>query len=303
MLLLSFKDLGNPRLGVKISSGVIDVAAAQTALGVGPRDLRAPETMEDLLADGRSGLDALAGLVESAAALGPDQPWLLAESELSLAPCVPNPGKIICIGLNYRRHAAETGKAVPTTPLLFSKFSSALAACSEPIPLPAVAHEYDYEGELGVVIGRRARYVSEEDALSYVLGYCNANDVSARDLQNRTSQYLLGKTLDKFFPVGPYVVTSDEVGDPQALRIRCWLNDELRQDSNTSDMIFGVAQLVSYISQYLSLEPGDVIATGTPEGVIMGRADKTWVKPGDRVTVEVEKLGRLTNSFVKELAA
>src|SRR5437588_1452703 len=178
----------------------------------------------------------------------------LQESELRLGPCAPTPGKIVCVGLNYRRHAEESGMAVPETPVLFSKFDNALAACGDEVPLPDVAQQYDYEAELGVVIGHRAHRVSEAEALDHVWGYCNCNDVSARDLQMRSSQWLLGKTLDRFLPAGPHAVSGDEVGDPQALPIRCTLNGELRQSSNTGDMIFGVAELVSYISRYLALE-------------------------------------------------
>ena len=184
---------------------------------------------------------------------------------------------------------------IPQEPVLFSKSSHALAASRDEVPLPAVASQYDYEAELGVVISRTARDVSEADALDYVWGYCNCNDVSARDLQFRSTQWLLGKTLDRFLPVGPYLVSADEVGDPQALSIRCTLNGELRQDSSTADMVFGVAELVSYISRHWALEPGDLIATGTPQGVIQGRADKRWMRPGDEVVVEVGDLGRLTN--------
>lgn len=208
------------------------------------------------------------------------------------------PEKIICVGLNYRRHAAESGMAVPTTPVIFSKFANALAGAGEAIPLPAVATQYDYEVELAVVIGRRAANVSETKALEYVFGYCTANDLSARDLQMRTSQWLLGKTLDKFLPLGPRLVTADEVGDPQTLAVRCWVNGDLRQDSNTADMLFPVAHLVAYLSQHMTLQPGDIILTGTPEGVVLGRAQKDWLTPGDEVVVEVEKLGQLTNRMV-----
>ena len=148
-------------------------------------------------------------------------------------------------------------------------------------------------------MGRRASHVSETEALDYVFGYCNANDLSARDLQFRSSQWLLGKTLDKFLPIGPYLVTADEVADPQKLDIQCWVNGDLRQDSNTADMIFTVAQSVSYISQYVTLEAGDLILTGTPSGVVAGRPEKDWLVPGDEVTIEIEGLGRLTNPLVR----
>jgi 2-keto-4-pentenoate hydratase/2-oxohepta-3-ene-1,7-dioic acid hydratase in catechol pathway len=224
--------------------------------------------------------------------------FLLDEATLTFGPCIANPGKIICVGLNYRRHAAESGMAIPTSPVLFSKFSNAIASPGEPIVLPANAVEYDYEAELGVVVGKRAKNVSEQDALNFVLGYCNVNDLSARDLQTRTSQWLLGKTLDQFMPIGPYLITADEVRDPQALDIRCWVNGALRQNSSTADMVFSVPQLVSYISQYMTLEPGDVISTGTPEGVVLGMKEKQWLKPGDEVTIEVAGLGRLTNTMI-----
>jgi 2-keto-4-pentenoate hydratase/2-oxohepta-3-ene-1,7-dioic acid hydratase in catechol pathway len=188
--------------------------------------------------------------------------------------------------------------AIPSSPVLFSKFSNAIAAPGEPVVLPANAVEYDYEAELGVVIGKGAKNVSEQDALNFILGYCNVNDLSARDLQTRTSQWLLGKTLDQFMPIGPYLVTADEVRDPQALDIRCWVNGALRQNSSTADMVFSVPQLVSYISQYMTLEPGDVISTGTPEGVVLGMKEKQWLKPGDEVTIEVAGLGRLTNTMI-----
>ena len=208
-------------------------------------------------------------------------------------PVLGTPEKLICIGLNYRRHARETGMPVPETPVLFSKFNNTLAETGEPIPLPDNAVQYDYEVELGVVIGKEARYVSVDEALDYVFGYFTVNDVSVRDLQFRTSQWLLGKTLDKFFPTAPYLVTADEVGDPQNLGLFCWVNGELRQNSNTADMIFSVAECISYISQYMTLKPGDVISTGTPEGVVMGMKEKNWLKPGDEVVVEVEGLGEV----------
>jgi 2-keto-4-pentenoate hydratase/2-oxohepta-3-ene-1,7-dioic acid hydratase in catechol pathway len=163
------------------------------------------------------------------------------------------------------------------------------------VPLPAVAHQYDYEVELGVAIGTRASHVGEEEALGCVLGYFTANDVSVRDLQFRTSQWLLGKTLDRFLPIGPWLVTADELGNPQDLRLRCTVNGEIRQDSTTGDMIFSVAQIVSYLSRYFVLEPGDIIVTGTPEGVALGRPDKPWLKPNDEVVAEVDRLGQLKN--------
>lgn len=298
MKLLTFTRNHQFQLGVKIESGIIDITAAKAALA--PDNAQIPANLADLLAGGPAALKSLAGLVEKAAGQTQGANWLLDEAGLQFGPCVPNPGKIICVGLNYRRHAEETGAAIPSTPVLFSKFNSALAAPGEPVPLPDSAEKYDYEVELAVVMGQKAKHVSEADALNYVLGYSTANDVSARDLQLLTGQWLLGKTLDKFLPLGPYLVTAEEVGDPQKLNLQTWVNGELRQNSNTSDMIFTVAQIVSYISRYITLEPGDVIITGTPEGVILGMKEKQWLKPGDEVTVEVEKLGRLTNKMTGE---
>jgi 2-keto-4-pentenoate hydratase/2-oxohepta-3-ene-1,7-dioic acid hydratase in catechol pathway len=284
-------------LGIQTEQGVLDVAAAN-------RTLKVPglaETPADLYAAGLDALPALGTFVQGALQHDGKAAWLLEAERLSLGPCQPHPGKIICIGLNYRRHAKESNMEVPPVPVLFSKFQNAVAASGEAVPLPTVAEKYDYEAELAVVIGRQARYVPEDQALSYVLGYCNANDVSARELQSKTSQWLLGKSLNKFLPLGPHLLTADEAGDPQNWPVRCWLNGELRQDSNTADMIFSVAKLVSFISQYMTLNPGDLISTGTPEGVILGKpSPRVWMKPGDSMTVEVGPLGKLTNPLVRE---
>jgi 2-keto-4-pentenoate hydratase/2-oxohepta-3-ene-1,7-dioic acid hydratase in catechol pathway len=285
MRLLTFRDGDGLRLGLKTDAGVIDVAKAGEALGV-----TAPSSIGEAFSGGNS-LAELAVKADGASGA----PWLLDEAVLTFGPVVPDPGKIICIGLNYRKHAEESGAPIPSHPVIFSKFNNTLAGHNEKVPLPSVGEQYDYEVELCVVIGKTARGVSEADALNYVYGYCSANDVSVRELQTRTSQWLLGKTMDKFFPIGPYLVTADEVGDPQKLQCTTKVNGELRQNSNTGDMIFSVAQIVSYASTYFTLEPGDLITTGTPEGVAMGMANKPWLKPGDEVVVEVEKLGALRN--------
>ena len=299
MILLAFWDGDEARLGVKTDRGVVDVAAAGAALGTGASG-PAPRGMDELLAGGGAARSAVEDLVRRAGEAGHADPaWLRREDDLRFAPCVPRPGKIVCVGLNYRRHAEESGMPIPETPVLFSKFANTLAGHGEEVPLPPVATQYDYEAELAVVIGRTARNVAEADSLDHVFGYCAANDVSARELQTRTTQWLLGKTLDKFFPLGPYLVTADEAGDPRAMRVRCWLNGELRQDSSTADLIFGVAEVVSYASRFFPLEPGDVISTGTPEGVILGMAEKQWMKPGDEVEVEVAGLGRLRNRMIE----
>jgi 2-keto-4-pentenoate hydratase/2-oxohepta-3-ene-1,7-dioic acid hydratase in catechol pathway len=276
---------------------VFESARGTGALGVvTPRGV---VTLEGLSATEvlSSGEAALAQV--SAAAQRADNAQARAETELTLLPCVPQPGKIIAVGLNYRRHAQETGAPIPETPILFSKFNNTLAAACQSVKLPEVATQYDYEVELGVVIGRKAAMVSESSALEYVLGYCTANDLSARDLQMRTSQWLLGKSLDGFCPVGPYLVTRDEVPDPQKLELHTWVNGQERQNSSTADMIFSVAEIVSYTSRYMTLEPADLIITGTPEGVILGMPQpRTWLKAGDEVTVEVQGLGRLVTPLV-----
>ncbi len=247
-------------------------------------------------------LDAVARGSDAWRHLGEASGPTVEKAQVRLGPSLLYRGKLMCIGLNYRRHAEESKVAVADTPVLFSKFENSLAGTEDDIPLPDVAKQYDYEAELGVVIGRRCRNVAEADALDHVFGYCTANDLSARDLQFRTSQWLLGKSLDRFLPLGPELVTADDVGDPQALEIRCWVNGERRQSSTTGDMIFSVAEIISYLSRHMTLEPGDFIATGTPEGVIHGMAEKRWLRPGDVVEVEVEGLGRLRNRMVRASA-
>jgi 2-keto-4-pentenoate hydratase/2-oxohepta-3-ene-1,7-dioic acid hydratase in catechol pathway len=298
MMLLQFKAGQQWHLGVKTKQGIVDITAALNDTSISQSHAGVPSRLAEVCAGGTAVCEVLDGFVQHLFTSDSAGRWLLDESTVRYGPCVANPSKIICIGINYRRHAVESGMAIPTTPVLFSKFSNTIAAPGEQVVLPANAVEYDYEAELGVVIGKRAKNVSEQEALSYVLGYCNIDDLSARELQFRTSQWLLGKTLDQFSPIGPYLVTADEVGDPQTLDVRCWVNGALRQSSNTADMIFNVAQLVSYISQYMTLEPGDVISTGTPEGVVFGMKEKHWLKSGDEVTIEIAGLGRLTNIMV-----
>ncbi len=208
---------------------------------------------------------------------------------------IERPQKIICVGLNYKDHAEEQGIPLPDRPILFAKWPNTLIAPGEPILVPAITHEVDYEAELGVVIGSRVRGVSVENALETVAGYVCVNDVSARDLQLSDKQWVRGKSLDTFCPVGPRLVAASEIPDPQALRIRAILNGEVMQDSTTANMVFGVAEIVSFVSQAITLEPGDLIATGTPAGVGVFRDPPVWMKPGDEVTIEIEGIGALTN--------
>jgi 2-keto-4-pentenoate hydratase/2-oxohepta-3-ene-1,7-dioic acid hydratase in catechol pathway len=213
---------------------------------------------------------------------------------------VPRPGKIICIGLNYRDHAAESNIAIPEKPVVFSKFSSAVVAPGEPVVLPSTSRQVDYEAELAVVIGRRAKHVSANRAYDYVLGYTAFNDVSARDFQFADGQWQRGKSCDTFAPMGQTIVTTDEIRDPHKLSIKLVLNGETMQDSNTDQLIFGVPALIEFLSQSITLEPGDVIATGTPSGVGFARKPPVFLKPGDRMEVLIEGIGGLGNPVVSE---
>jgi 2-keto-4-pentenoate hydratase/2-oxohepta-3-ene-1,7-dioic acid hydratase in catechol pathway len=287
MTFVTIKRGADLSLGIKTDKGILDVRRAEAAF-----KLKAPTTIDEVFQ--RGGGPALKRLVERASAKG--NGFFLAEKSIEYGPCVTNPEKIICIGLNYRKHAAETGNPVPTLPILFNKYNTALTGHGGVVTVSREAAEkFDYEVELVVVIGKVARNVREADALSHVFGYATGNDFTARDLQSRSSQWMLGKALDNSAPVGPYLVTADLVGDPNALKIECRVNGEVRQSSNTSDMVFNCASLVSYISTYFTLRPGDIIFTGTPEGVIAGypKDKQVWLRKGDRITSSIEKLGEL----------
>ena len=210
---------------------------------------------------------------------------------------IPTPQKIVCVGLNYRDHAEEQGVGLPERPLLFAKWPNTLIGDGDAIRLPSISKNVDYEAELGVVIGRRATAVSAGDALEFVEGYVVANDVSGRDLQFSDGQWVRGKSLDTFLPVSNLVPAS-EVPAPQSLPIRAILNGQVMQDSNTSNMVFGVADIVAFVSQAITLEPGDLIITGTPAGVGAFRDPKVWLQPGDEITIEIDGLGSITNPVV-----
>ncbi|MFK7778185.1 MAG: fumarylacetoacetate hydrolase family protein [Gimesia sp.] len=213
-----------------------------------------------------------------------------------LAP-LPSPGKVLCIGLNYRDHAEETGMPLPDEPVCFSKFSSAVTGSGFPIRIPSAAKEVDYEAELVVVIGKTCRNVSETDAPRYIAGYMNGHDVSARDWQigRPGGQWLLGKTADTFAPTGPYLVTADEINDANNLPIKLTLNGKVMQNSNTDKFIFTIEQVIQFVSQIMTLEPGDIIFTGTPPGVGMARKPPVYLQPGDQAVVEIQGLGTLQN--------
>jgi 2,4-didehydro-3-deoxy-L-rhamnonate hydrolase len=217
-------------------------------------------------------------------------------SEVRLHAPVARPAKIIAIGLNYEDHANETGGEIPEKPIVFAKYPNTIIGPGDTIRIPPITEQVDYEAELAVVIGRAARNVPEEEALDYVFGYMNSNDVSSRDLQfSEGGQWTRSKSIDTFAPIGPYIATRDEVPDPQGLYIRCVLNGEVVQDGTTSDMIFSVAELVSFLSSGMTLAPGDLIMTGTPAGVGFAREPELFMKAGDEVSVEIEGLGTLTN--------
>jgi len=276
-------------LGVKLGDRILDVAAAGKQLKIA-----VPANTDEVIAGKHS--DGLLKVIQAA-----PKNATIAESEAKFAPCITDPEKIIMLGFNYKKHVMEVKVPMPTAPVLFNKYNNSLLAHQGTIRLPTkVAKKFDYEVELQVIMGRTARDVSEADALSYVFGYASGNDFSARDLQLRDgrqgSQFMLGKTPDGFFPVGPYLVGANIVGDPQKLGIECRVNGEQRQSSNTSDMIFPVAQIIAYASSIFTLKPGDIFSTGTPEGVILGKPEpeQVWLKAGDNVACSVEKLGELS---------
>ena len=289
LTLLTMRRNRENRLAVKTDRGILDVRHAAELL-----HMHGPATMDDLLQeeDGPS----LNALVTAALESSTANPAFVDERSIEYGPVVTRPEKIVCVGLNYRRHAKEVNMAIPKQPVLFSKYNNSLSAHRSAIKLPVeVAQKFDYETELVIVIGRTAKNVSEADALSYVAGYCTGNDFSARDLQFDTGgQWMVGKTPDQFAPLGPYLVTADQI-NPDRLNIECRVNGEIRQSSNTEDFIFNSAQVVSYISRHMTLRPGDIIFTGTPEGVILGypKDKQIWLKAGDRLACSVEKLGEL----------
>ena len=216
----------------------------------------------------------------------------LVEGEPRLGPCVGGTGKFICIGLNYSDHAAETNAAVPSEPIIFMKATSAIVGPNDDVLIPRGSTKPDWEVELGVVIGKPAKYVAEADALNYVAGYCVSHDVSERAFQTeRQGQWTKGKSCDTFGPIGPWLVTTDEIPDPQNLKLWLKVNNETMQDGTTQTMVYGVAFLVSYLSQFMSLLPGDIISTGTPPGVGMGMKPQRWLQPGDTVELGIDGLG------------
>jgi 2-keto-4-pentenoate hydratase/2-oxohepta-3-ene-1,7-dioic acid hydratase in catechol pathway len=269
----------HPRLGLVREDGVLHVGRAG-----GPGDL------PSLLADLDAGLRRLADL-----AARRDAAPVLPLPELELAPPTLPTAKIVCVGLNYRTHAERSQLAVLPVPTLFAKFGNALLASGGHVLRPRGVEQLDVEGELAIVVGRRCRNLTRQDALAAVLGYTCADDVSARDLQFRTTQWFSGKALDTFCPLGPWLVTPDEIPDPQALTVRTYRCGRLVQEGRTADMLFSCAELLVYISSLLTLDPGDVILTGTPEGTVLDRQGQDWVRDGEEIAVEISGIGRLVH--------
>jgi len=281
---------GSETLGVKLPHGILDVAAATKAMGIDPP----PTTLESLLLTG----DA-ASLQQLVSEAKDKSEFVRDEVAIKFGRLFTKPGKIVCVGLNYKAHAEEAGEKLPKQPILFNKYTNALAAhnCTIKLPSRDVSYKFDYETELLVVMGKTARNVSEAEALDYVAGYAIGHDFSARDLQLETGgQWMVGKTLDGFAPIGPYFVSADLI-DPNNLTIETFVNDETapRQSANTSQFIFNPQKVISYASKLFALEPGDIIFTGTPSGVILGmpKEKQMWLKAGDRITSRIEKLGTL----------
>jgi len=277
-------DQGPRVVGVALDGRYVDLCEV---------DVKLPKTMREILS-APEGLAAAAHALATGLTKGPFVSGRL------LAP-VGNPSKVFCIGLNYRDHAIETNSPIPSEPVVFSKFSQAVIGPEEPVILPAVAHEVDYEAELVVVIGKQGKNIPKGDAFSYVAGYTCGNDVSARDWQKGRpgGQWLLGKTPDTFAPTGPYLVTSDEV-DPHNIKIGLRLNGETLQDSSTKELIFGVDEVIAHVSQLITLYPGDLIFTGTPPGVGVARKPPIYLKAGDKMEVVIEDVGTLVNPVVAE---
>lgn len=280
MRLVSYQSDKGPRVAAVCDRGVVDLNKADPAV---------PSCIKDLLRQGRAGLE------RAQAALAAGQ--VIPQEGLKMLPPIPRPEKIICVGLNYADHAKESGMAAPKEPVIFNKFPTAASADGDAILLPPVSQEVDYEAELVVVIGTGGRHIRVDQAWSHIGAYCCGNDVSARDWQLRKAggQWLLGKSFDTFAPFGPALVTADEIADPNRLSIRLRLNGQVMQESNTAQFIFPVERLISYVSDVCTLAPGDLIFTGTPSGVGFARKPPTYLKPGDVVEVEIERLGILRN--------
>ncbi|WP_250517901.1 fumarylacetoacetate hydrolase family protein [Caballeronia sp. INDeC2] len=285
MKLVTFSNEENPpAAGLAVDGGVINIAR------------HFPDAPRDTIAL----IETWSTWHERLASLKASKPADLGFDAVTLQAPVPRPGKILGIGLNYADHVEESGMQRPSEQLWFAKMPTAATGPFDPIELPRVSEQLDYEAELAFVIGRRCRHVPRERAREVIFGYCAANDVSVRDWQLRTSQFTIGKSFDTHAPFGPWIVTADEIGDPHTLGIRCFVNDEQRQNSNTSELVFDCFSQVEHLSKAMTLEPGDVILTGTPGGVGVGLRPPRWLRPRDRVRVEIDKIGAIENTVQTE---
>ncbi len=281
MKLITFIYQEKTNIGALVDGGIV---AAEGDL---------PNNMIDFLAAGQPAFNKLQTLISAS-------PKLIPVSGVKLLAPVPRPGKFLGIGLNYADHISETGREKPEYPTFFTKQSTCVIAEGEAIHVPLVSDKVDYEGELGFVIGKRCRHVSVEKAHEVIAGYTICNDVTVRDWQQRTPTWTLGKSFDTHGPMGPWLVTADEIADPHNLILKTWVDDELRQNANTGEMIFNCHEMVAYLTQAMTLEPGDVISTGTPAGVGVKMKPRGYLKPGQTVRIQIESIGTLTNPVIAE---
>ena len=291
MRLVTYEAQGTWRSGILRGEAVVDAesAAKQARSGGAERVWVSNRAIiQASEAERAAALEAAAELESAAIPL----------ADVRLGPPIPDPEKILCMGLNYRDHAAESNLPLPEVPLFFAKFRNSLVGPADQIALPGASDQIDYEAELAVVMGRRCRDVAVTDALGYVAGAMALNDVSARDLQMEASQWTMGKAIDTFAPCGPALVLMDEIADLQSLGIRARVNGETLQDANTSLMVFGVAEAIAFLTRVMTLEPGDIIATGTPAGVGMARDPQVWLRDGDVVEIEIDEIGTLRNPVI-----
>jgi len=284
MRLLTFARNADSRFGVELPGGILDVHAADPQL---------PPSLHAYLRDAQRLRPVLEALVAA-----PPAEHVYPAAAVRYLPPIEAPEKIVCIGLNYRDHAAEVNLPLPTEVTAFAKYANSLVGNGAAVVIPRESDKVDYEAELAFVIGKRGRHIPAERAYEYVAGYTIVNDVSVRDYQMRTSQWMLGKVFDTHAPCGPVIVTTDEIPDPQTLAIRTSIDGQLLQDSNTAQLVFTVPALVAELSSIMTLEPGDIVATGTPAGVGSSRTPKRWMRVGERVRVEIEKIGALENPIV-----
>ena len=311
MRLVTYTSRGTTRSGAMLGAGrVVDLArgfAERAASGVRHPLRTLPADMLGLLDLGDEGLDAARAVVawaesrlDDAALRDAGVIWRTDDAGFRLAAPIPEPRTVYAIGLNYRAHAAEMGATLPTRPIVFAKVRTCIIGSGEAIEIPKASAQVDWEAELCFVIGKAGRHIAAKDALDYVAGYMNGNDVSVRDWQMHFPTWMMGKGFDTHGPIGPYLVTRDEVPDPHALKLQLWVNDVLKQESSTDDLIFTIPQIIEYVSEAVTLQPGDIFFTGTPAGVGMGRTPQEWMKAGDVVKVAIGNLGVLQNPVIAE---